>query len=170
LYNFYPETYITNKDAGEEEQIFFINEAWEGTKIGTDIYVNMRPRVVQYNRLSNPSRCHFGIVGSVYNLNDSKPFSLVDMMKPYNYYYDVIHDRLNKAIATNWGAIMELDLASVPKGWDIDKWMYYAKVNKLAVKDSFKEGNIGAATGKIAGSFAANSRGILTQSDGNYIQ
>jgi len=74
-YNFYPETYILNKDLGEEEQIFYINEAWEGTKIGSSIYVNMRPRPIQYNRLSNPSRCHFGIVGSIYNLNDSRPFS-----------------------------------------------------------------------------------------------
>jgi len=61
----------------------------------------MRPRVVQYNRLSNPSRCHFGIVGSVYNSNDNKPFSLVDMAKPYNYLYDVIHDRLNKNLAAS---------------------------------------------------------------------
>lgn len=170
VYNFYPETYIINKDMGEEENIFYINEAWEGVKIGTDIYLNMRPRPIQYNRLSNPSRCHFGIVGSIYNLNDSKPFSLVDMMKPYNYLYDVIHDRLNKAIANNWGSILEIDLSQVPKGWEIDKWMYYAKVHKLAIKDSFKEGNIGAATGKLAGNFANNSRGILTSSDGNYIQ
>lgn len=61
----------------------------------------MRPKVVQYNRLSNPSRCHFGIVGSIYNMNDNKPFSLVDMAKPYNYLYDVIHDRLNKNLAAN---------------------------------------------------------------------
>ena len=119
IYNFYPETYIINKDLGEEEKIFYINEAWEGTKIGTDIYVNMRPRVVQYNRLSNPSRCHFGIVGSIYNLNESRPFSLVDMMKQYNYLYDVIHDRLNKLMAKNWGKILRLDLARVPKGWNI---------------------------------------------------
>ena len=46
IYNFYPETYIPNKQLGEEEKIFYINEAWEGTKIGADIYVNMRPRVV----------------------------------------------------------------------------------------------------------------------------
>ena len=170
VYTFYPENYIINTDLGEEEQIFYINEAWEGVKIGEEIYVNMRPRPIQYNRLSNPSRCHFGIVGSIYNLNDSKPFSLVDMMKPYSYLYDVIHDRLNKAIASNWGSIMELDLASVPKGWDVDKWMYYARVNKIAVKDSFKEGNFGVAQGKLAGAFAANSRGMLQTNDGNYIQ
>ena len=170
IYNFYPETYIINKDAGEEEQIFYINEAWEGTKIGTDIYVNMRPRVIQYNRLSNPSRCHFGIIGSIYNLNDSRPFSLVDMMKYHNYYYDVIHDRLNKMMAKNWGKILKLDLAKVPKGWDIEKWMYYAKANGLAVEDSFKEGNIGISTGKLAGALNNASSGVIDAEFGNSIQ
>ena len=170
VYNFYPETYIIDKDAGEEEQIFYINEAWEGTKIGTDIYVNMRPRVVQYNRLSNPSRCHFGIIGSIYNLNDSRPFSLVDKMKQYNYYYDIVHDRLNRMMAKNWGKIITLDLAKVPKGWDIEKWIYYAKANGLAVIDSFKEGNIGAATGKLAGALNNASSGVIDAEFGNSIQ
>lgn len=170
IYNFYPETYIINKDLGEEEKIFYINEAWEGTKIGTDIYVNMRPRVVQYNRLSNPSRCHFGIVGSIYNLNESRPFSLVDMMKQYNYLYDVIHDRLNKLMAKNWGKILRLDLARVPKGWDIEKWIYYAKANGLAVEDSFKEGNIGASSGKLAGALNNASSGVIDAEFGNSIQ
>lgn len=170
VFNFYPETYITNKDAGEEEQIFYINEAWEGTKIGTDIYVNMRPRVIQYNRLSNPSRCHFGIIGTIYNLNDNRPFSLVDMMKQYNYLYDIIHDRLNKLMAKNWGKIITLDLAKVPKGWDINKWIYFAKANGLAVIDSFKEGNIGASTGKLAGGLNNASSGVIDAEFGNSIQ
>lgn len=170
VYDFYPETYIINKDAGEEEQVFYINEAWEGTKIGTDIYVNMRPRVVQYNRLSNPSRCHFGIVGYIYNLNDSRPFSLVDMMKPYNYLYDVIHDRLNKLLARNWGSILRFDFSKKPRGWDVEKWMYYAKTMGIAVEDSFNEGNIGAATGKIAGALNNASTGVIQASDGNQIQ
>lgn len=170
LFDFYPETYIIDKEAGEEEEIFWINEAWEGTKIGPDIYVNMRPRIVQYNRLSNPSRCHFGIVGSMYNLNDSRPFSLVDMMKPFAYFYDVIYDRLNKAIAANWGKIVKLDLAMVPKGWEIDKWLYYAKVNHIAVTDSFKEGNGGAAQGKVVGALNIQSNGVIDAEQGNYIQ
>lgn len=170
IFNLYPETYIIDKDRGEEEKILYINEAWEGTKIGNDIYVNMRPRVVQYNRLSNPSRCHFGIIGSIYNLNDSKPFSLVDMMKPYNYLYDVIHDRLNKLISRNWGMLINLDLAKVPKGWEIEKWMYFAKTNGIVVSDSFKEGNIGAATGKLAGALNNASSGVINAELGNSIQ
>ena len=169
-FNFYPETYVINKDNGEEEQILYINEAWEATKIGEKIYVNMRPKVVQYNKLSSPSRCHFGIVGSIYNLNGNRPFSLVDMMKNYNYLYDVIHDRLNKFMAKNWGKILRLDIAKIPKGWNIEKWMYYAKANGLAVEDSFREGNIGAATGKLAGAMNNASSGIIDAEFGNSIQ
>ena len=169
-FDFYTEDYVLDEAMGEEEEIHYINEAWEGTKIGQEIYVNMRPRVVQYNRLTNPSRCHFGIVGSIYNINESKPYSLVDMMKPYNYLYDVIHDRLNKIMAKNWGKIIHLDLAKVPKGWNIDKWMYYAKHNNVAVIDSFKEGNIGAATGKLAGALNNASNGVIDAELGNIIQ
>lgn len=169
-FNFYDDSYVINEAMGEEEELLWINQAWEGTKIGDNIYVNMRPRPVQYNTMGNISRCHFGIVGTIYSLNGESPYSLVDMMKPYNYLYDVIHDRLEKTIANNWGTIIDLDLAQVPDGWDIDKWMYFAKVNRINVKNSFKEGNKGNALGKLAGNFANNSRGVLTTNDGNYIQ
>ena len=170
VFNFYPEDYICNKDLGEEEEKFWINQAWEGTKIGSDIYINMRPRVVQYNTLDNPSRCHFGIVGSVYNLNESKPFSFVDMMKSYNYLYDLIHDRLVKLIARNYGKILELDLAKVPDGWTIDKWIYFIVSQGIAVSDSFKESNQGASTGKLAGYMNNASRGVIDADWGNNIQ
>ena len=170
MYKFRDEDYITQTSRGEEESIFWINQAWEGTKIGTEIYVNLRPRPVQYNRLSNPSKCHFGIIGSIYNLNDDRPFSLVDRMKPYNYMYDVIHDRLNKMMERNWGKIITLDLAKVPENWDIEKWMYFAKVNGIAVVNSFKEGNYGAATGKLAGALNNASSGVIDAEFGNSIQ
>ena len=130
----------------------------------------MRPRVVQHNRSRNPSRCHFGTIGSIYNLNDDKPFSLVDMMKPFSYLYDAIHDRLNKLLAKNWGKIVTLDLAKVPAGWDVEKWLYFAKTNNIAVVDSFKEGNIGAATGKLAGAMNNASSGVIDAELGNSIQ
>lgn len=169
-YEFYDETYIINKDRGEEETIYYINQAWEGTKIGENIYVNMRPMPVQYNSISNPSKCHFGIIGSIYNLNDGKPYSLVDMMKPFNYLYDVIQDRLNKLIARNWGTLIELDLSKKPKSWDIDKWTYFAKTVGLYITDSFNEGNKGAATGKLAGALNNASRGVIQANDANSIQ
>lgn len=169
IFTFYPESYRTRVEEGEEEEIFYINQAWEGTKIGKEIYVNMRPRLVQYNSISNPSKCHFGIVGSIYNMNDNRPFSLVDVMKPYNYLYDVIHDRLNKLIERNWGTLVRLDFAKKPKTWDVEKWIYYAKTMGILVEDSFNEGNAGAALGKLAGGLNNASTGVVPASDANQI-
>lgn len=168
-FDFYPESYKCDPMKGEEEQVFWINEAWEGTKIGADIYVNMRPRPVQYNRLSNPSRCHFGIIGQIYSRDGDTPFSLVDIMKPYAYLYDVVQDRLNKTLARNHGKVIELDFAKTPKGWDPDKWLYFLTTHGVAVKDSFKEGDIGAATGKLAGGLNNASSGVIDASLGNEI-
>ena len=168
--NFYPETYVANTDLGEKETVLWINEAWEGTKIGDKVYVNVRPRPIQYNRLSNPSLCHFGIVGSIYAINDGVPYSMVDMMKPYNYLYDVVHDRLQRAIARNYGKLAKLDLSLIPDGWKIEKWLYYARKDKLAIVDSFNEGKKGQATGKLAGAMNNASNGVIDLEDINIIQ
>lgn len=170
VFGFYPETYVPDTDAGEEAEALWVNEAWEGTKIGEDIYVGMRPCLVQHNSLDNPSRCHFGIVGTIYNLNEAVPYSLVDMMKPYSYLYDSVHAKLVDLIATNWGKLVELDLALKPKKWDVDKWMYFARANKVLIKDSFNEGSKGAATGKLAGSLNNASKGVVDADWGQSIQ
>ena len=170
IFDFYPETYVPDKAAGEESEALWINEAWEGTKIGEDIYVNMRPCIVQHNSLSNPSRCHFGIVGTIYNVNEAMPYSIVDMMKPYNYLYDAIHAKLVDLIATNWGKLIELDLALKPKNWEVEKWMYFARANKVLIKDSFNEGTKGAATGKLAGGLNNASKGYIDADWGQSIQ
>ncbi len=168
-YKIRSEEYQIDKDAGEEEKILWVNEAWEGVKIGKDIYINMRPRKVQYNRINNPSQNHFGIIGEVYNTNQSRAVSLVDRMKNYQYMYDVLWDRLNKAIQKNYGKIFELDLSKIPENWEIDKWMHFAVVNGIAVVDSFKEGNKGAATGKLAGNMQQRNA-VMDLETGQYIQ
>jgi len=170
VFDFYPETYIPDKAAGEEATPLWVNEAWEGTKIGDHIYVQMRPCLVQHNSISNPSRCHFGIIGTIYNLNESRPYSLVDMMKPYNYMYDAVHAKLVDLIATNWGKLLEMDLAMKPKNWEVEKWMYFARANKVLIKDSFNEGNKGAATGKLAGGLNNASKGYVDADWGQSIQ
>jgi len=164
------EEYIPNKEMGEEAKALWVNEWWEGTKIGKDIYLNMKPKQVQYNKLNNPSHCHPGIIGQIYNTNQGKAVSLLDRCKNYQYLYDVMWDRLNKAISTNYGKIANVDLASIPDGWEISKWMHFAVVNKIAFRDSFKEGNKGAATGKLAGSFNNGQSSSIDMETGNYIQ
>lgn len=168
--DYFPENYIINEDAGETEESYWINEAWEGIKIGRDIYVNMRPKKIQYNRINNPSRCHFGIIGEVLSTAGGKAVSLVDRMKPYHYLYIAIKDRLNKLIETNYGKILRLDLARIPAGWDIKKWIHFLRQDKVAIEDSFKEGSKGQATGKLVGNFPSQGGQTIDMELGNSIQ
>ena len=165
------EEYIPLTEEGEEVTKLWINEWWEATKIGKELYVQMRPRPIQYVNLSNPSKCYPGIVGEVYNTNQGRAVSLVDKMKDYQYLYDAIWARLNKAIAKNLGKILLLDIAVVPKGWEPEKWIEQATNLGVGVVDGFKEGNRGPAQGKLAGNLngATNTRAIDLET-GNYIQ
>lgn len=169
-YRFESEEYIPIKELGEESTDFWINEGWEGVKLGKDVYLKMRPLPVQYVKANNPSKGHLGIIGQIYNTNQGRAISLVDRAKNYQYLYDAVFDRLNKAIATNYGKIFELDLSKIPANWEIEKWMHFAVVNKIAVIDSFKEGNHGAATGKLAGSMNTQGGRVMDMETGAYIQ
>ena len=167
--DYYPEDYIPKEELGEIAETLWINEWWEGVKIGEDIYINMRPRPIQYNQIDNPSLCNPGIVGEIYSTGQGKAVSMIDRAKGFQYLYDALWDRLNKAISKNLGAIMELDLAKVPENWSVEKWMHFAVANGIAVVDSFKEGNKGHATGKLAGNFNTTGR-VLNHDMGNYIE
>jgi hypothetical protein len=164
------EEYILNKNMGETSETLWVNEMWEGTMIGKDIYLKMRPRPIQFNKINNPSYCHAGIIGQIYNTNQGKAVSLLDRCKNYQYLYDAIWDRLNKAIATNYGKIFELDISKIPENWEVDKWMHFAVTNKIAVVDSFKEGTHGASTGKLAGNMNTQGGRAIDMETGNYIQ
>ena len=158
VYDYKDENYIPNKQLGEESEIQWINEAWEGTKIGENIYINMRPRKIQYNRLSNPSKCHFGIIGQIYNTNQGVGVSIVDKMKPTAYLYDIVYHKLTEFISKDVGNAFEFDLAKSPEKWPMDKLLYFLKKDSMLVVDSFKEGNKGQSTGKLAGSFNTTVR------------
>jgi hypothetical protein len=68
------------------------------------------------------------------------------------------------------GKLARMDFAKIPKGWDVDKWLYFATVNGIAIEDSFKEGTVGAATGKLAAGLNNASNGVIDVSQGNEIQ
>ena len=157
------ENYKINKELGEEVKWIWVNEAYEGTRLGEDIYVKMQPREVQMRHFDNPSKCFLGYVGTDYGK------SLMSRMEPYQYLYNVYMRRLELAIAKYKGPIYELDLSKKPDEWSEDMWMYYGEVLGWAVIDSFNEGKKGAATGKVAGNMNSQSK-VLDANASNYIQ
>ena len=123
----------------------WISEYWEGTKIGDDIYVDIQPKAKQRRSLDNPSICKSGYVGYIYNSRNSESVSLVDRMKPYQYFYNILMYRLELAVAKSKGKALLMDIAQIPsvEGWDVDKWMYYLDSMNIAFINSHEEGKRG---------------------------
>lgn len=165
------ETYKVVKENGETVEWIWINEVWEGTKIGQAIYTRIRPKMIQYRSIDNPSHCKLGFVGAVSNGRNSQPTSLVDLVKHHQYLYNIIMYRMELEIAKAKGKKMVMDIAQIPRsqGIDIDKWMYYFDTAGLAFINSFEEGK-----GKFQGQTSAFNQfaGIdmsLSQSVAQYI-
>lgn len=173
------ENYKIDKSKGEESTELWVGEWWESHKIGGGlngsmnndkaIYTKMQPRPVQFRSMENPSKCNPGIVGTIYNTNDNQGVSLMDRMKPYQYLYNVLAYNAELSVAKNYGKIMRLNLADIPENWQIDQWLSFAQGMNIAVYDSFKEGNKGAAQGKLAGSMNQTSP-VIDMEMGNTIQ
>lgn len=130
----------------------WISEAWEGIKIGQDMYVDVKPKLNQRRRMDNPYVCKLGYVGLIYNAVNSVSVSLLSRLKPYQYLYNIISYRLELAFASDMGKVMLMDLAQIPRseGMDIERWMYYLKAMKIGFINSFEEGKKGVATGKLS--------------------
>ena len=137
-------------DATTEE--FWITEAWEGIKVGADIYIEANPKPNQRRRMDNPYACKLGYTGLLYNATNSVSVSLVDRLKPYQYLYNIISYRLELAFASDMGKVMLMDLAQIPRseGIDIERWMYYLRAMKVAFINSHEEGNKGGQVGRTS--------------------
>ena len=148
-----PEDYKPNKDLGEVVKWIWVNEWMEGTKIADHIYTLMRPVPYASKSLVNKSKGTPPYVGSVNSTNDYKVQSLMDIMKPMTYSYDIAYYKRELAIATYKGSFTALNSSLVPSGWDPKEWMRYVTINKFAWLDPTNEILKGPAQGKSAGSF-----------------
>jgi hypothetical protein len=127
----------------ESVEWFWVNEVWEGDRIMKDIFVNIRPVPNQRKSISNPSECKLSYVGIAYNNRNSKAYSLVEIMKPHQYLYDILMYRLELEIARAKGKKMVMDIAQIPRSWgfDVEKWLYYFDAMGIAWVNSFEEGD-----------------------------
>lgn len=164
------EDYIVRPELGETVEKLFVSQWWQGVKAGEKVYTDMRPRPIQYNKISDPGYNTPGIVGRIYNTNDQQAVCLMDRAKPFNYIFDGCFHRLMEMYSKFFGPILEIDKAKIPEGWDITKTMYFARKAGILVIDSFKEGKKGMSTGKLAGAVGNTSGKLYNGEIGDYVR
>ena len=170
LYRFVDEFYKPRVKMGEEiEKYIWVTDWWEGTRIGENIFVKMRPFPVKAYGINNPTGTLCPYVGGDYTQEGEPTTSLMARMKPYSYYYDFLMFKQWETLTKHKGVVGYLDLAMIPEGWETEDALYFAdKMGWLPI-DSFKEARKGAATGTLAGNMNAN-RAPMNFDMGNYLQ
>lgn len=131
----------------------WIPEVWEGTKIGGDIYVGIRPKPYQLKNVDNPFEVNLGYHGLVYNNMNADSVSLMDRMKPFQYLYFFVMHKLKQMIAKDKGQVFHFDTSMVPENMSIEKVMYYLENLDLDIYNSLQNAQMPGASqrGKVTG-------------------
>lgn len=124
--NIVDETYqpVGNEVSVEPDWII---EVWEGYRAGSDLYFGIQPIEYQHVSIDNPNSQKLPYCGAIYSNTNSKPRSLVSILKPLQYMYIVLWYRLELAIARDKGKVVNMDITQIPKSMNISpaKWMHY---------------------------------------------
>ena len=168
------ETYIpTGTELSVEPD--WIIEVWEGYRAGNDLYFGIQPLEYQHVSIDNPNSQKLPYCGAVYSNTNSKPRSLVSILKPLQYMYIVLWYRLELAIARDKGKIVNMDITQIPKSMNItpDRWMHYLSSVGVNFINPYEEGwNIPGREGGKPASFNQITSLDLTMSQviSEYIQ
>ena len=165
------------KEVGTEVSIEpgWIVEVWEGYRAGNDLYFGIQPIEYQHVSIDNPNSQKLPYCGAVYSATNSKPRSLVSILKPLQYMYIVLWYRLELAIARDKGKVVNMDITQIPKSMNItpERWMHYLSSVGVNFINPYEEGwNIPGREGGKPAQFNQITALDLTMSQviGEYIQ
>lgn len=121
----------------------WIPECHEGWRILDDIFVFCRPVPGQNRDLDNLYICNLPYYGAISDNLNSPVTSVVDRIKSYQYYYNIIMYRIELLMASDKGKILAANINAIPKsaGLDVQKFMYFMEANKIAFFNPNEEGN-----------------------------
>ena len=153
----------------------WIVEVWEGYRAGHDLYFGIQPIEYQHVSIDNPNSQKLPYCGAIYSNTNSKPRSLVSILKPLQYMYIVLWYRLELALARDKGKVINMDITQIPKNMGITpaKWMHYLSSVGVNFINPYEEGwNIpGREGGKPATFNQITALDLsMTQVVGQYIQ
>ena len=91
----------------------WIPRVWEGIRIDSDIYVNVREKPFQPYSVDNPFDVELGYYGCVFNSMNAKPISLMSRMKPFQFLFFVVLHQIKDMIPKAVGPIQNFDTSMI---------------------------------------------------------
>jgi hypothetical protein len=123
------EDYTVNTAMGEKVEWMWVNEVYEGWRIGLDMFVKLRALPIQRNAMNNFSTCKLSYNGRKYSDTHAENISVMEIGLPFQIMYIIVTRTLELTIAKSKGKILLIDQNAIPNegDWDEEKFFYYSE-------------------------------------------
>lgn len=141
-----PEGYNFNKDNGDLHLRWeWFPEIRQITEIDGDIYTEWGVVDDIPKNQDDPYYCPLPYTGVLHNNLNSKVTGPVDLMKPYQYFYNIVYRMIQKDLASDKGRKLIANINQIPTsmGMDLAKWQHYLEVDDIIWVNPNEEGNRG---------------------------
>jgi len=163
-YNF-KEVQLSFRDSDEPNTIAWawVPQIWKGIKVnanyntkveqrkGMATYLDMGPNEFQFKGDFNPFNPKLPVCGQIFNNRNGRSMSMVDLLKPYQIFYNVLYNQAYEIAQRNNGKFFLMDVNILPnlKDWggenSYEKFMAIAKGLGIGLVDS-RPGNTQGAS------------------------
>lgn len=154
----------TFRDSDEPNTVTWtwVPQVWKGIKInanyntkvekrkGMAIYLDMKPNEFQFKGDYNPFNSKLPVCGGIFNNRNGRSMSFVDLMKPYQVFYNVLYNQSYELAQRNNGKFFLMDMNILPnlKDWggedSVEKFMSIARAMGIGVVDTRPSNTQGA--------------------------
>jgi len=134
------DTYRPRK--GEQIETKYVDDIWEGTKIGGRIVVRCRRRPNQVRSVDDAGSTPLSYVGCTHNMSAGRVTSLVDVLKHIQVLYNVVMYHIELTLSRAGGKAVVYDVSQMPSniGMDMQTVLYHIKNDGIIPINSRDEG------------------------------
>ena len=136
-----PDNY--KKKKSDDIETRYVDDIWEGTKIGGVVLVNCQRRPNQVRSVDDYASTPLSYVGVIRNNSTGRPQSLVDLLHNIQMLYNITMYHIELAMARSGGKAVVYDVSQLPTniGMDMQDVMYHLKNDGIIPINSKDEGN-----------------------------
>jgi len=145
---------------GAEVETRYKTVLWEATRIGNDIYKNIRKKKYIPGSIEEPFETEMSYQGLLFNTKDGIRISLQETLDNISKLYNMVMFQINRELSKAKGKVIAYDKAYLPKGMTTRDVLYDMTNDGVYYYNSAEDGNISGEKIEVNGAMREVDLGI----------
>ena len=134
------ETYTLDKSHGDIKiKKEYIREKWECYRVEDKLYLEFGPIAEERTYMNNSSNCKSRYNGIISTRDVTNVNSILKKGLAYQRLYNIFHYQFEKIMNKNKESLMLMPIGLIPKGWKMEKFLYWVDATGFAWFDESKK-------------------------------